>query len=127
MNYKTSRYSIYQTIIHQDKTKDGYYWTPWSNKLIFETRKKIDKSEKDFFYPREMFTKKMYFNDKDLDLFMAKKEINDAILDNYIGNNCSFYDTHKDLLNKNLKDIVGKYSITVEDIIDGYEYIKNRN
>lgn len=103
------------------KTKNGFYWYPMINSVLFA---KGLINDNDYFYPRSMFANFLYWTDKELELFVAKKK-----LETDIANLCRiknmFYSNNFDMITLELKDKVLPYSYTVEEVIDAFEYFNN--
>lgn len=120
MLYAYSRDDIVRTIRDCECTSDGIYWCPYVwDKLMREGL--LDDSI--YAYKREMFEKKMYFTENDIDLFLSEKKIFNLDELNYYNKSKRFSSINDDLKNLSIYDYVPNKLFTLEELLDCYEYI----
>lgn len=115
--FKFDREEIINNIKKTKKTNDGHYWYP---KFLEMNEQQGDKDD-DYYYSRDLFRYKMYFTDKDIDLYLSKKRKN-INMDIKYRKALRFYETNKELKNFNVDDIVPPNSFSIGDLVDAYEF-----
>lgn len=116
--YKYTRKTILSLIRGGKKTKDGHFWCPYVFDLI---ELMGDVSDKDYFYPRRMFGSKLYWTELEIEMFMARENLNLDI--NTVNVNAvKFYETNKNLINFELNMKLYKMNFTLAELIDCFEF-----
>lgn len=116
--FKFDRNEIINIIKKKKRTKDGHYWCP----EFMQMNELKGNKEDEYYYARELFRYKMYFTEKDIDLYLAKKKKN-ANMDIKYRKALRFYDTNKELTKFKVDDIVPPNAFTVSELVDAYEFI----
>lgn len=98
-------------------SSEGVYWCPFLIDLI-ELEGEI--SDDEYFYPREIFYKKMYFSEEDLEIFLSKTE-KKLEINEYMHKNLNFYYTNQDILNLEIYDKINNL-YTISELLDMYEF-----
>lgn len=118
MSYKYSRYTLFRMIKACQKTEDGHYWTAFMpDLLLVEGRVK----DSEYFYSREMFAKKMYFTERDVDIFMSKEALDVDELE-FAQVSEKFFETNKDIGNLDVTMKLYQESFTVGELIDCFVF-----
>lgn len=112
------REELYKMILLSDQTRCGAYW--FDSRLFM---KKGEKRDEGFLLERVCFCRKRFWTPKDLSYLMATCSSPKLFVEDWLKLNESFVEDNKDLLNKNLKDLVGFNR--VYEIIDIYLYKKD--
>ena len=118
--YENSREENVKYIKKCEKTKEGYYWCPdFLNKNLNEGG--LNDDEK-YFYDRDLFKYKMYFSEEEINVYLSEKMC-EFDIDQMYRKACLFHETNKELKKNKIKDKVGNYLFTLEELIDCFEYI----
>lgn len=120
MSYMITRTKIYKLIRRCRQTGDGFYWCPVVRFLLDIEGPYVDT----YYYPRELFIKKMYYSEYDLDMFMSKEEM-DVNESEYWNDEEMFYDTNKELTSFEVYDNVVGQKFSIGELVDNYEFVKN--
>lgn len=120
MSFKYSRTTLSKIIRHSNQTKDEFYWCPFIHTILLEPGSCQDN---DYFYNRDLFEKKLYFTEYDLQLLMEKEEIQGFDQIYYKQKSEKFFNTNEELVNLEVYDRVPKNVFTVGELIDTFEFI----
>lgn len=117
--YLLKRESIIKLILDSDKTKEGNYYCPF-----FEKINELSGNIKDinYYYNRSVFKNKVYFTEKDVELYSSNKEVKNFDIDDYRILSNKFYDIYEQIKSLDLKEKIPKEENTLEDVIDTFIY-----
>ena len=118
-SYNLSRIELVKLIKSSNKTLDGNYWFPRFLELAFEKGRQNDP----YYYTREYFRYKMYFNKDEINIFLAKERKNDFDIEEMYRKSLMFYDVNKELSTLGINDYIPTQKYKLCELIDCFEYI----
>ena len=120
--YKFDRTEIILLIKNAPQTRDGFFYYPKFNDINEE---KGYISDNDYFYKRIFFKNKFYFSQKDLYLFLTKKQDKKINEFEFIKKTNNFKKIFLSFKHLNLKEKPPNEKYTIEEMIDTFEFIQN--
>ena len=122
-NFKYKREEIIELLKKEsEKTQEGYYWFPKFIEMNMDENGLNDDDK--YFYDRDLFKYKMYFNDKEIEAYLSEKvcfiNIDDMQKKSFL-----FYETNYELKEHKLKNKVKNYLFNIEELIECFEYLHN--
>lgn len=117
--YNLSRNELIKLIKTSNKTPDGYYWFPRFLELAFG---KGEQDDSPYYYNREYFKYKMYFNKDEMNAFLAKEKEEEFDIENMYRKSMMFCDVNRELFTLGIDDFVPTQKYRLYELIDCFEY-----
>lgn len=115
--YFFSREKIVE-IIKKHKKKKEYFWCPDLTSIMCING---NNSDDEYYYERFFFEKKVYFDEFDISIFLAKEK-KDIDMNYYVSLQKDFLIKNYDILMYNISDKIGFNSYSVYDVISLYDF-----
>ena len=122
--YKYSRKDIAEMIRNSPKTKDGYYYIR-SFAYLNNTKGRIDEhKDTGYYYPRDIFSNKLVFNDDEINSYLSKTKTNLNVEKMQLMDK-KIKETINGLTDFGLDEDLPGYAFTLNELIDTTIYFYN--